>query len=72
MTKRQQLAECLRLAPDFAIRFDRPNDVPTVTASCTTPDGPLVLAMVVGGLGRAAVESRLLEAALARLRRRAA
>lgn len=70
MTKRQQLAECLRLAPDFAMRFETPGDVPTVTVRCTAPDGPIALSMVVGGLGRAAVETRLLEAALGRLRGR--
>lgn len=72
MTKKQMAAECARLAPDFAMKFDSPGKVDTVTVSCTTPDGPLALSMVVGGLGRAAVETRLLEAALARLRRKAA
>ena len=72
MTKRQQLAECLRLAPDFSMKFECPGNVDTVTIRCTTPDGPLALSMVVGGLGRAAVETRLLEAALQRLRRKAA
>ena len=70
MTKKQMADECRRLAPDFAMRFERPSDVDTVTARCTTPDGPLVLSMTVGGLGRAAVETRLLEAALGRLRGR--
>ena len=72
MTKRQQLAACVALAPDFALRFERQSDVPTVTARCTTADGPLALSMPVGGLGRAAVETRLREAALQRLRRKAA
>lgn len=70
MTKRQMADECRRLDPTFALAFSRPGDVPTVTASCTTPDGPIALSMVVGGLGRAAVESRLIEAALGRLRGR--
>lgn len=70
MTKKQQLAECLRLAPDFKMTFERPKDVDTVVARFTDVAGrpPVALAMTLGPQGRAAVETRLLEAALARLR----
>lgn len=71
MTKKQMLAECLKLAPDFKMTFSRPSDVDTVTASCTTPGGPLALAMVLGAHGRASVETQLLKAALGRLRPKA-
>ncbi len=68
MTKKQMLAECVRLAPDFKMGFSRPGDVDTVTARCTTPAGPVALAMVLGAHGRASVETQLLTAALRRLR----
>ena len=72
MTKKQMLAECLKLAPDFKMGFSRPGDVDTVTASCTTPAGPLALAMALGAHGRASVETQLLTATLRRLRSRSA
>ena len=72
MTKKQMLAECERLAPDFRMAFSRPQDVDTVTASFTSPDGPVALAMVLGPHGRASVETQLLKATLGRLRKTAA
>ncbi len=72
MTKKQMLAECRRLAPDFTMRFERPDGVDTLVVSCTASDEPLALSMHVGGLGRAAVETELLERSLSALRRRAA
>ena len=70
MTKRQQLDACRALAPDFSMRFERPNGLDTIVASATTADGPVAIAMPVAGLGRAATETRVLEAALRRLQQK--
>jgi hypothetical protein len=74
MTKKQMLAECVRLAPDFRMTFERPGDVDTVVARFTDAVGksPIALAMTLGPHGRASVETQLLQAALGRLRRKAA
>ena len=72
MTKKQQLSECLRLAPDFRMTFERPGEVDTIAVRFTGPDGPTALAMALGAHGRASVETQLLQAALGRLRRKAA
>ncbi len=72
MTKRQMLEACRRLAPDFALTFDSPNGAPRVTARCTLHGEPLEIAHPIGPLGRAAVETKVLDGVFARLRRDAA
>ena len=71
MTKRQMLAECQRLAPTFRVAFHRAGDVDSLAVEWTDARGPVALAMTLGAEGRAAIESRLLGAALERLRREA-
>lgn len=70
MTKKQMLAECLRLAPDFRMTFECPGEVPTLVARFTDRPGqlPLAIAQVLGAHGRASVETQILTASLARLR----
>lgn len=64
------LAECLRLAPNFTMKFECPGDVPTLVARFTAGAGQpaLALPMVLGAHGRAAAETKLLTESLARLR----
>jgi hypothetical protein len=69
MTKKQMLAECRRSAPDFSMRHERPAHDDLVTCSFTVDGAPVALAMLVRPLGRAATETRILEAALAKLKR---
>ena len=73
MTKKQMQAECLRLAPDFRMVFERAGETDTVVARFTDRPGlpPLAIAMTLGPQGRAAVESQLLRASLGRLRQSA-
>lgn len=68
MTKKQMLAECRRLAPDFTMKFETADRRERVVATCTKDGAPLVLAMAVDGWPRAKIETRILEGALESLR----
>lgn len=70
MTKKQMLAECRRLAPDFSLSLETvaPHG-PCVVARATVGGKTHELSNALGAWGRARVETLVLESALASLRR---
>lgn len=70
MTKKQMLAECRRLAPDFTLTVrTTPGNGPCVVAACTIDGRAHELSHVIGAGGRARFETLVLEGSLTRLRR---
>lgn len=67
MTKRQTLAACEALAPDFQMRAERHAGDVVLVARFSRNGVTQTLTCLVGAEGRAAVESRLLTASLAQM-----
>lgn len=72
MTKKQLLAECVRIAPDFVMKPQTIAGRPCIVATCTVAGVPLELSNEIGGWGRARVEGLMLESCLQSLRKKIA